>query len=121
MGATLVPDEDFATWLSRWSGEFDWDEGNRWKPEKHGLDAQRVEKLFDSFHFYAGRPSPSPAEWGEERDVVYLHDDLSGRHYTAAVTRRGDALRVVTCRRAWPKEIERYDRERERFARSEDV
>ena len=114
MAVDLIPDEDFGFWFANWSGEFEWNDGNSHKPEKHGLDTAGVEMLFEYFHFYAGRPEPMPSDWGEARDVVFLHDDASGKHYTAAVTRRGNALRVVTCRRARPKEMVRYDRERKR-------
>ncbi len=110
MGVTLSPDEEFQAWLAAWIGTFDWDENNRHKPLKHGLVPDEVETLFDSFFVYAGRLVPRPQEaWDEPRHLLFLRDDAATRHWTAVVTRRGESMRVITCRRSWPKEEAIYE------------
>jgi uncharacterized DUF497 family protein len=105
MGITLFRDEEFRRWFAAWLGEFDWDEGNRRKPLKHGLDCTGVERLFDSFFVYAGCLAPPPDQnWAEPRHLVFLRDDVTALHWTAVVTPRGESLRVITCRRSRPME-----------------
>lgn len=84
-------------WLQEvWSGEFDWDEQNLNKLEKHGFAQDDVESCFVGDLVLAGE---SIGEYGEPRLVSYgrLAD---GRYMTVAWTPRQDTIRPISCRRS---------------------
>ncbi len=82
---------------------FEWDEAkDEANLTKHGVDFVRARLLFD------GRPvvtSPSPFQ-GEERWLItgFLDD----RCYTVIWTLRGEAIRLISARRARDAEERRY-------------
>jgi uncharacterized protein len=96
-------------WLQEvWSGEFDWDEQNILKLQKHGFTQNEVESCFSVDIVLAGE---SDGEYGEPRFVSYgqLSD---GRYMTVAWTPRQDSIRPISCRRSRDGEKKVYERSR---------
>ena len=83
--------------------EFEWDETRRLATiEKHGLDFLDADLLFGGPHIV----SPARLVAGERRWLaVGLIEDV---HVTAIFTRRGDATRVISMRKARDDERERH-------------
>jgi uncharacterized DUF497 family protein len=83
--------------------EFEWDETQRDSNlAKHGVDFTLAEMLFD------GRPvitAPSP-RGTEERYVTT--GEIGGRFFTTVWTWRGDAIRLISVRRARNEEEKRH-------------
>jgi len=84
--------------------DFEWDPGkaeaNR---RKHGVDFADVVGVFED-PYALSRPDPFPAE---ER-VATLGRDLLGRLIVVVWTWRGEAIRLISARRATPRERRRY-------------
>jgi hypothetical protein len=83
---------------------FEWDPGkadaNR---RKHGVDFADAVGVFDD-PYALSRPDPFPAE---ER-VATLGRDLLDRLIVVVWTWRGEALRLISARRATPRERRQY-------------
>jgi uncharacterized protein len=96
-------------WLREvWTGEFDWDEQNMAKLQKHGFSQQEVESCFSGDIVLAGE---SVGDYGEPRMVSYgrLTD---GRYMTVAWTPRQDTIRPISCRRSRDGEKKVYENAR---------
>ena len=94
----LVDDPDAASWLDGLEGaaeDFDWDEGNRAKNRKHDVDPVDVEAMFRSPLVFAGRIIARPHD---EPRWLALGEGTDGRRLTLVFTRRGERLRVISCR-----------------------
>ena len=94
----FVPDREAARWLASLAGkprEFDWDQGNATKNEKHGLTPTDVESLLQHDFVLAGRIT-EPAH--EEPRWLLLGCSNGGRLLALVFTRRGDKLRPISCR-----------------------
>ena len=91
--------------LEVWSGEFDWDDQNLAKLQKHGFTQEEVESCFLGNIVLAGE---SIGDFGEPRLVSYgqLQD---GRYMTVAWTPRQDAIRPISCRRSRDGEKKVYE------------
>jgi uncharacterized DUF497 family protein len=91
--------------------EFDWDEGNREKCEKHGLSVQEIESLFQ------GPISvfPDPEHSNEEERFIGIGRTEEGRSVFIVFTLRirdGTALtRPISARYMHKKEIDHYEKE----------
>ena len=105
----LMEDSEAAAWLESLAGvseEFDWDEGNRTKNRKHGVDPRDVEAMFLSPILFAGRiiePSHDEPRW------LALGQDGNGRPLALIFTKRGQRLRAVSCRSMRQKEKKLYE------------
>ena len=91
--------------------EFDWDEGNRTKCEKHGLSVEAIESLFE-------RPIavfPDPEHSTEEERFIGIGRTDNGRSVFIAFTLRTKEncmlLRPISARYMHKKEIDHYEKE----------
>lgn len=105
----LVSDSSLDDWLAGLTGAsegFDWDEGNRAKGEKHGVEPSEVESLFRRTVFLAGRivePTHDEPRW------LLLGETEAGRLLALIFTRREEKLRPISCRAMRRNERRLYD------------
>lgn len=97
-------DAGIIEWLSTWPGDFEWDEGNRDKNEKHGIAYLEIEQIFEFPVYVAGRI----VETGDEARWLLL-GEVNVKRWALIVTLRGHKLRVISCRRQRKKEVEFYE------------
>ena len=97
-------DSEMLEWLSEWSGEFDWDEGNEWKNQKHGISSSQIETIFDVPVYLAGRIVEN-----REEPRWLLLGEAESKGWSIVITTRGEKLRVVSCRRQRKKEAQFYE------------
>ena len=95
----FVPDEDASLWLSDFGPDpdnFDWDDGNRTKNAKHGVDQEEIESIFHREKYvFAGKIiEPKHKEW---RGLI-LGQSEAGRPLALIFTRRGEKIRPISCR-----------------------
>jgi len=94
----LEDDPETAFWLDRLTGDaedFDWDEGNQAKHEKHGVAPTEIEAMLRHPLLFAGRivePSHSELRW------LMLGATAAGRHLALIFTRRCEKLRPISGR-----------------------
>lgn len=87
--------------------EFEWDEGNRDKPKKHGLSQEETEEAFfdeDRVMF---------ADWvhsATERRITLLGKTREGKILNITYTIRKNKIRVVTARPVNKKEVKLYEK-----------
>ena len=82
---------------------FEWDERKRWSNlGKHGLDFFDVSAVFEAPHLIV----PSPYAGEEERFLAI--GVLEGRLVTVIYTARGEAMRIISFRRARHEERQKY-------------
>ena len=91
--------------------EFDWDEGNRAKCEKHGVSVQSIEGIFE-------RPVavfPDPEHSADEERFIGIGKTETGRGIFIAFTlRRKDQhvrIRPISARYMHRKEVRYYEKE----------
>jgi uncharacterized DUF497 family protein len=83
--------------------EFEWDETKRDSNlAKHGVDFPLAEMLFD------GRPVITAPSLRAAEKRYLTTGEIGGRFFTAVWTWRGDAVRLISVRRARHEEEERY-------------
>lgn len=89
--------------------EFEWDEEkSKLNKHKHGLDFSVAGLVFLDAH--AREQEDRSTDYGEVRAVII---GLVGvRLITVIYTERGDRLRIISARRATPKEREEYEENR---------
>ena len=85
---------------------FEFDEAkSRVNVGKHGIDFDEAQELWkDSFLVEI------PAKTEEEVRFLVV-GRIAGRHWSAVVTPRGDALRIISVRRARKEEVALYESE----------
>lgn len=71
--------------------------------QKHGLDFVQAQRLWDQPFIEDELPFP-----GEARRVVI--GKIDEKHWSAIITYRGLAIRIISVRRARPGEIQLYER-----------
>jgi uncharacterized DUF497 family protein len=85
--------------------KFEWDEiKNRSNKEKHGIDFEAAEQLWidkDRIEIQTGFPT-------ENRSILIAR--IENKLWTAIFTERGDAIRIISVRRARKKEEKLYER-----------
>lgn len=92
---------------------FDWDSGNWPKCGKHGVSREEIEQLF------TGGPAvhADPDHSLEEQRLRAIGRSAAGRWIFVAFTLRmtGEATRIrpISARYMRPKEVERYERQRQ--------
>jgi uncharacterized DUF497 family protein len=105
----IAEDPEAERWL-RGLGEregcFDWDDGNRNKNRKHGVESWEVESIFDSLFVFAGR-IVEPAH--PESRFLLLGKNGAGRALALIFTRRGERIRPISCRSMRKKERRLYE------------
>ena len=84
--------------------EFEWDEAkSRANKFKHGIDFTEARALWlDSFSTTA-----VPRTLGESRFIVI--GMIAGKHWTAVITHRGAAVRIISVRRSRVREVQTYE------------
>lgn len=97
-------DPNFIYWLSNWEHVFEWDNGNTYKNEKHGVTHSQIEKIFDSPIYVAGRILEKVTEprW-------LLLGEINKKGWALIVTLRGRKIRVISCRRQRKGEAKFYE------------
>lgn len=70
---------------------------------KHGIDFEAAQILWDDDR----RVEIDVASGVEPRTAVT--GMIDGKHWTAVITMRDEIVRIISVRRAWEKEIRRYD------------
>lgn len=91
-------------WYSRWTREFDWDDGNVHKNEKHRIDVFEIEEIFETSVYIAGRILE-----GETEPRWLLLGETGSKGWSLIVTTRGQKLRVISCRRQRKEEAKFYE------------
>ena len=71
---------------------------------KHGIDFVEAQALWTE-----GIPAFAPARALEDELRLAAIGKLDGRHWVAFYTMRGEAIRLISVRRARQKEIEYYE------------
>lgn len=84
--------------------DFEFDEAkSRMNAEKHGIDFEQAQALWlDS------RRSETPAR-NEDEDRWLVVGTIDGQFWTAVVTYRDEAVRIISVRRSCPREIAIYE------------
>ncbi len=83
--------------------EFEWDEAKRRSNlVKHGIDFLDVRRLFD------GRPVVTDRSSHPDEDRYLTTGTIDGRFVTAIWTRRNNAIRIISARRARDAETRAY-------------
>ena len=89
---------------------FDWDDGNRAKCRKHGLDLSEVEAVFTHPH----RIAPDPAHSDGEERFLAIGTGGGSRPIFVAFTLRSQVgallIRPISARYMHRKEIESYEK-----------
>lgn len=90
--------------MSYW---FEWD-GNkaRLNLEKHGVSLEEAETAFGD-PFAAIYPNPLHSE-GEKREIL-VGRSSEGRLLLVSFTERGDAIRIISCRKPTKHERKKYE------------
>ena len=94
-----------------WRLEFDWDEGNRGKCQKHGLSVRAIESLFQGQ--LAVYPDPDHSIEEERFIGIGRTDEGRGVLIVFTLRTRGEAVlvRPISARYMHKKEIEHYEKE----------
>jgi uncharacterized DUF497 family protein len=104
----LSPDPITVQWLEDFvpgSEGFEWDRGNRTKNLKHGLTSEDIESVFWQPYVFAGRiVEPTHSEW---RGLI-LGRASNAQLVAMIFTRRGEKVRVISCRAMAPAERRLY-------------
>ena len=105
----LSPDPFTVQWLEGFvadSEAFEWDPGNQANNLKHGLTPEDMESVFWQPYVFAGRiVEPAYSEW---RGLI-LGQTSQARLVAMIFTRRGQKVRVISCRSMRPAERRLYE------------
>lgn len=83
--------------------EFDQDK-NLVNIKKHGISLAQARLInLNAAHYYEDKRK----DYGETRYIVYGH--IMGRLHACIITFRGDTIRVISLRKAKPKEVAIYE------------
>ena len=85
--------------------QFDWDDGNAAKCQKHGLTKAEIEAFFRA----RPRVSPDPMHSVDEQRFIAVGLAPNGRPAFVAFCWRGDKIRPVSARYMHDKEVRRYE------------
>ena len=85
--------------------DFEWDpEKSRKNFEKHGIDFVAAQAL------WGGPVLEKPVKPGSDNERYAVFGMIDGMHWTAVITYRKQAVRIISVRRSRKKEVEAYDR-----------
>jgi len=105
----IIPDDIIGHWIKEFfpsHGNFDWNNGNRFKNIKHGVTWEDVESIFYNDFVFEGRITEP--EHSEKRYIL-LGKDSKKRTLTLIFTIRNHRLRPISCRPMRKEECERYE------------
>lgn len=84
--------------------EFEFDDAkSRANKKKHGIDFVEAQKLFRDERAYR-----LTAQYDVEPRFLVI-GVIAGKHWLAVITYRGDAIRLISVRRARPVEVQQYE------------
>ena len=84
--------------------EFEWDpEKSRRNAEKHGIS------FFEARALWRGRTVEKRVRSGSDISRHAVYGMIGGRHWTAIITYRNGAIRIISVRRSRKKERMEYD------------
>jgi uncharacterized DUF497 family protein len=90
-------------------GGFDWDAGNRWKCQRHGVSLEEIETLFSG----EVKVAPDVPHSAREQRYIAVGRNAVGRPLFVAFTLRTSngrrLIRPISARYMHAKEIARYD------------
>jgi uncharacterized DUF497 family protein len=87
---------------------FEWDEGKAAENlAKHGVSFAEASTVFAD---PLARTIPDPLHSEEENRFVVMGDSASGRTVVVVHTHRGVSIRIISARRATPRERNDYER-----------
>jgi uncharacterized protein len=84
---------------------FDWDDGNRAKAQKHGLTLSEIEHAMRT----GARVAPDPAHSLSEQRFIAIGRTAAGRPVFVAFCFRGATIRPISARYMHAKEVLRYE------------
>ncbi|MEY4982780.1 MAG: hypothetical protein RIR62_1046 [Pseudomonadota bacterium] len=85
--------------------QFDWDDGNRAKVQKHGLSVAEIEGFFRR----APRVAPDPRHSQAEARFIAVGRTAQGRPAFVAFCWRGACIRPISARYMHAREARRYE------------
>jgi uncharacterized DUF497 family protein len=85
--------------------DFDWDDGNRAKAQKHGLTLSEIEHAMRT----GARVAPDPVHSLTEQRFIAIGRTPAGRPVFIAFCFRGATVRPVSARYMHPREVARYE------------
>ncbi len=105
----IVADEEVETWLREvWEGEFEWDEGNRYKTAKHDVTPEQIDTITENEMVFLGRiVEPEGISFDENRYIL-LGIIIDKRGFALICTIREEKVRPISCRRMRDNEKRAY-------------
>jgi uncharacterized DUF497 family protein len=85
--------------------DFDWDDGNRAKAQKHGLTLSEIEHAMRT----GARVAPDPVHSLREQRFIAIGRTPAGRHVFVAFCFRGARVRPISARYMHAREIARHE------------
>ncbi len=85
--------------------EFDWDDGNRAKAERHGLTRAQIEHAMRT----GPRVAPDRDHSLAEQRFIAVGRTSEGRHVFVAFCWRGDRIRPISARYMHAREVTRHE------------
>jgi uncharacterized DUF497 family protein len=74
--------------------------------EKHGIDFEAAKAVWDDTSAFV-----ADVAYAKERRSIVV-GRVNGKFYTAVITFRGDAIRIISVRRSRDKEVSLYEAQR---------
>ena len=71
---------------------------------KHGIDFEQAQTLWDD-----DRRLIAPTYSGGDDERWLIVGVIGNKYWTATITVRDERMRIISVRRAWPKEVRYYD------------
>lgn len=107
----LIRDDSVGRWLEELTinpDAFDWDDGNKTKNKKHGIEFEEIESiLYQQDFIFAGRITElAHNEW---RGLL-IGPSNQERLLALIFTRRGNKIRTISCRPVRSNERRRYEK-----------
>ncbi|MFO1209160.1 MAG: BrnT family toxin [Amaricoccus sp.] len=85
--------------------DFDWDDGNRAKAQKHGLTLSEIEHAMRT----GARVAPDPAHSLSEQRFIAIGRTPAGRPVFIAFCFRGARIRPISARHMHAREVARHE------------
>ena len=85
--------------------DFDWDDGNRAKAQKHGLSLSEIEHAMRT----GARTAPDPVHSLTEQRFIAIGCTPAGRPVFIAFCFRGALIRPISARYMHEREVARYE------------
>lgn len=82
---------------------FEYDQGSAANKDKHGIDFEQAQELWHDADLLE-----IPARTSDEPRWIVI-GKLSGKHWSAVITRRGENVRLISVRRSRDEEVKVYE------------